>query len=121
MTTGLSFPVKVNKRGGAVVLKDTEQLKKLLILAFSENEDNNPFQDIGFSKKIIFAQTSTITFSDIKQEIERIIKTFDGRITLAKERPIVLDRQETGEIIVTVKWVDTLSDIEEEQNFRIVR
>ena len=85
MFKGLSVPVTVNKGGGAKKQGSDTQLDKLIVLALQEGDDDNPFQDLGLSPNIIYRINDDISKYDVKEEIERVLTSFKGRMKLSAE------------------------------------
>lgn len=112
--TGLKFPLQVNKNGGAKIVSGSEQLRKLLLLALSEGDDDNPFQDLGIDMGIIYSMQSTTTNAEIIETIKDVVRTFGNRIKLLSENPITTSRTNQGELEVTVRWIDTNLNKEDE-------
>lgn len=85
MYRGLSVPLTVNKGGGAKKESETSQLDKLVVLALQEGDDDNPFQDLGLSPRIIYNINDDAAKYDAKEEIERLLSSFRGRLQLSSD------------------------------------
>jgi len=83
MPTGLKVPVRVNKAGGAAVeTNESEQTKKMLALAFSEGDDDNPFQDLGLKANIIFSIKGPAFRGRAERAVNAILARFADRVSL---------------------------------------
>lgn len=114
MFKGVSIPISVNVNGGIKKESNSEQIKKLLSLALSEDDDDNPFQDLGLDSKLIYSVSSNIKNAEIKIRINKIIQRFNNRIKLVLVEPILIERFNEGEIQITIKWYDTQSNKSDE-------
>jgi len=115
MATGLKIPVGVNKSGGAAVETDlVKQKRKLLELAFSNGEDDNPFQDLGLDSSLIFAVKDEAFEARAIIEINRILGGFVELIRLAPDVPITFNREVEGETELGFQYVDLEVDRVEE-------
>lgn len=121
MSQGLAFPVRVNAGGGAELVSGSKQKKKLLSLAFSEGNDNNPFQDLGFSAGIIFQMQGSGLEGDMRRRVNDILKTFDDTIKLSPEDNIDFIRNVEGELEMVIRWIDTETQKIEEFRKTFVR
>lgn len=110
MPTGLSVPINVNKGGGAKVQSEDTQIDKLVVLALQEGEDDNPFQDLGISQTILYRVNDDGAKFDAKTEIERVLKSFNGRIQIVdgiKISESETDPQtEEGELHVNFEYIN---------------
>lgn len=89
MPRGLSVPLRVNKGGGAAKESVETQLDKLVVLALHEGGDDNSFQDLGMKPKIIFRINDDAAKFDVKGDIKRILKSFEGRLELGPDGIVV--------------------------------
>lgn len=85
MAKGLNVPITVNKGGGASKTKPETQLDKLVVLAVQEGGDDNPFQDLGLKPNIIYRINDDISKFDVKEELQRVLKSFVGRLELGPD------------------------------------
>jgi len=106
MANGIKTPVKASKAGGAEILKGTKQKAKILRLALSEGDDNNPFQKLGIMPDALFQNEGPTAAADLRLEVERILKKFSDSIGIDPNFPVTIFKSETGELGVTFKWVD---------------
>lgn len=119
MTTGLSIPMQVNKGGGAKIEPENTQLDKLVVLALQEGDDDNPFQDLGLSPSIIYRVNDDAAKFDAKDEIETVLKSFEGRLKIhdgvkiaeAENNP----QTEEGELHVSFEYINL--DVNEAREF----
>lgn len=107
MATGLKIPVGVNKSGGAAVETDpVRQKRKLLDLAFSLGDDDNPFQDLGLDRSLIFAVKDEAFEARAIVEVNRILAGFVDLIRISPDVPIEFERETEGEIELAFQYVD---------------
>jgi len=122
MPTGLKIPVGVDKSGGAAIeTNESAQTKKLLLLALSENDDDNPFQDVGIDEDLIFQVKSPGTRARAERKINRVLERFFDRIRLAPDTPIQFKEDAEGEIEISFSYVDLLTNKTEEFQATFVR
>lgn len=115
MPTGLRIPVGVNKSGGASVETDeAAQNRKLLILALSEGEDNNPFQKLGGFRELIFQLKNAGVRARAESRLKQILGRYSDRIQLAPDKPIEFDFSGEGEVVLQFSYVDLLTNTVEE-------
>lgn len=105
MATGFRVPVLPGPDGKVLKLSDTRQLKQILRLALSAGEDDNPFQDLGFSEDLIFAVNDPGSVGLIRQRVRRVLAKFSDRIAIPTNFPIEVRRTES-EIQVTISFID---------------
>lgn len=105
MATGLSIPVRTNIAGGSQKVTSSEQTKKMLFLALSEGDDNNPFQDIGLRPSVIYQQPGPIANAEIRLEVERILKKFENKIVVSPTKPITV-KQDGNVLLVEFDYID---------------
>jgi len=115
MPTGLKVPVGVNKSGGAAIEKnEVEQTKKLLFLAFGEDDDNNPFQRVGVPLGLLFKAKTPGLRAKIQRVAEGVLAKFVDRISLAPDDPIKFEETTEGEIEMSFEYVDlSVNKVEE--------
>jgi len=117
MPTGLKVPVGVNRSGGAAIEKnEVEQTKKLLFLAFGEDDDNNPFQRVGVPLGLLFKAKTPGLRAKIQRVAEGIIAKFTDRISVAPDAPIQFIETTEGEIEMVFEYVDL--SVNKVQEFR---
>lgn len=115
MPTGLRIPVGVNKSGGASVETNTAaQNRKLLILALSEGEDNNPFQKLGGFRELIFQLKNPGVRARAESRLKQILGRYADRIQLSPDKPIEFDLSGEGDVELRFSYVDLLTDTVEE-------
>ncbi len=106
MANGINVPVQPGKSGGAAILRGSKQKGKILRLALSPGDDKNPFQDIGIKERAIFQSEDALAASDIKFEVQRILKKFEGKIIINPEKPITIFRDPKRGFGVEFEWID---------------
>lgn len=116
MSIGIDYPVKVNVSGGVKKIKESRQLLKLLILALSEGDDENPFQNLGIRSIVIFKINDAATLSEAKLEVEKILSKFKDRISIDKRNPIEFFKRNETEIGLKFGYVDLETNKKEEFN-----
>ena len=119
---GLRIPVGVNNKGRANVETDaTEQTKKILFLAFSENEDRNPFQNVGFTRGLIFQIINPALRAKASREIEQVLARLSERVELAPDTVIGFENKNNGEVEMSFKYVDLFTNKVEEFRKTFIR
>lgn len=115
MPTGLKVPVRVNQSGGAAIeTNESEQLKKMLFLALSEGGDDNPFQELGIAKTLIFAINNAGFRGRAERSINAILFKFADRVAVRPDTPLRFEETGEGEITLTFEYIDRLTDKPEE-------
>jgi len=115
MPTGLRMPVGVSKSGGAAVeTNESNQTTKMLFLAFSEGEDNNPFQNLGIGGDLIFSIRNAAFRGRAQRAVERVIQRFSDRIALSPSQPIRFTQTVENEVEISFEYVDLLTNKVEE-------
>ena len=114
---GFSVPIGVSNSGGLRLNNPATHFTQTLMLAFSEGDDKNAFQDIGISTEILYDISNSSTQARIKRIVEKIARKFENRIVLDEQRPITFERTNSGEITMNVSYVDLA--INDEKNFSI--
>lgn len=115
MPTGLRIPVGVNKSGGASVETDeASQNRKLLILALSEGDDNNPFQQLGGFRELIFQIKNPGVRARAESRLRQILSRYADRIQLSPDQPIEFDTSIEAEVELRFSYVDLLTNTVEE-------
>lgn len=104
--TGMSVPIAVDQAGGALLDEGGDQILKLLMLALTNCESANPFQNLGLPEDIIFRINDPIVEAEVALAIENVFKTFEtakrARLVKAPE----FTRRVEGELEVRIDWVD---------------
>lgn len=119
MPTGLKIPVGVDKKGRAAIQKDeSDNTRKVLILAFAEGGDNNPFQRLGIDKQLIFGVKKASFRGKALQAVTEIMNKFTEIARLDVDT-VEFDATETGEFVISFKYVDLLKD--QVKTFRTTR
>lgn len=115
MATGLTLPIAV-VNGRVLRSSGTEQLHKVIMLGLSENDSDNPFQDIGFNRGVFDVNDP----SQAARYTNRIVRLFqrlegEGRAKLTAGYP----KFETSgeELIVTIKYIDLETDQPQEYQY----
>lgn len=122
MPTGLKLPVTVDKSGGAAVeLNESEQTKKLLRLALSIDDDDNPYQDVGLNQELIFKVKDPTVRAKAERKINQVLQRFADRITISPDQPITFKDTNEGEIEVSFSYVDLLTNKVEDFQSTVVR
>lgn len=115
MSTGLKVPVTVDGTGGAAIETDkVKQKQKLLFLAFSENNDQNPFQSLGVSPEFVFAIKNSQLRAKANLMVRRIMSKFVGLMELSPSDIIDYDDTVEGEVTLSFKYVDLETNTVEE-------
>ena len=112
MPTGLKVPVGVNKSGGAAIeTNESRQLRKMLILAFSEGGDQNPFQQLGIDPGLVWSVNNVGFRGRATRALNVILAKFIDRVELSPNQPIKFEQSENeGEVIMSFEYVDKLTD-----------
>lgn len=106
MTTGLRVPVGVGNSGGAAIERDdSEQMGKILFLAFSEQGDHNPFQSVGLLPQLLFSLNNASVKAKAEQEVMRVLNRFSEVIELAPDEQITIEQVNEGEVEVSFSYV----------------
>lgn len=114
MATGLKIPVGVDKRGRAAVeTNEQSNTKKILMLAFSEGGDKNPFQSLGLDDRLIFGIKSPAFRGRAIQAVLRVAQKFTELIRI-DESTIEFDDTQEGQVEVSFKYIDLSVNKEEE-------
>lgn len=106
MSSGINVPLTPGKSGGADITKGSKQKTKILRLALAAGDDMNPFQDIGIKEKAVYQLEDALAASDIKSEVERILKKFEGNIVVNPDKPITVFRDPEKGFGVEFEWID---------------
>lgn len=113
MAKGIEVPIRVNKRGGIVMLEGNKNNEQILRLALSDNENANAFQqDIGMNQDIIFGTPSTNQRQLILKRLYNIFSEFEElrRFKLMPETIKWYVDHEEGELILEFMYNDLESD-----------
>lgn len=104
--TGLSVPIAVNQAGGALLDEGGDQILKLIMLALTDCESANPFQNLGLPEDIIFRINDPIVEAEVSLAIQNVFKSFEN----AKRARLIgspeFTRRQEGELEVKFDWVD---------------
>ena len=115
MPTGLRIPVGVNKSGGANIETDeASQNRKLLILALSEGQDNNPFQNLGGFRELIFQIRNAGVRARAESRLRQILAKYSDRIQLSTDLPIEFSTANEAEVELSFSYIDLLTNTIEE-------
>ncbi len=106
MASGLSFPVRASKSGGAAVDEESRQLQKILELAFSPGEDDNPFQALGISESVLFQVNDPSARGVLRSQVRKILSKFSDRVALDQSRQISIQQNEEGKLVLAFRYVN---------------
>jgi len=106
MASGLQIPINVNKRGGAQVTDEDDQLKKLLLVALRPCNSANPFQQLGISADVIFRVNDDMIESEAALEIKNIFDYFEERKRARLVSDPVFSRPRVGELQVDLEYIN---------------
>ena len=73
---GLNVPVGTGVYGRTFLVSGSEQLRKLMSLAFRDCDSENPFQDLGLDQSIIFSINDPLTWNRAKIDLQLIARSF---------------------------------------------
>ena len=123
MPTGLKIPVRVNEKGRAAVeTNESANTLKILVLAFQEVGDDNPFLDLGIDKRIIFSVNNVGFQSKVIRVVTRTLARFSELVRLDENRPIKIeDGPEDGEVLLSFFYIDLLTSKSEEFRTQFTR
>lgn len=114
MPTGLKIPVGVDNRGRAAVeTNQSKNTQKILTLAFQQGGDDNPFQQLGIDDRLIFSIKSASFRGKATQAVRRILSKFPELVRIV-ESTIAFDDTVEGELTMSFKYIDLLTNTEEE-------
>ena len=115
MPKGLRVPVRVNEKGRAAV-ETNESLNtlKILKLAFTEGNDDNPFQDLGIDKRVIFSVNDAGFRSKVTRTVKKVLNKFSDLVKLDEKRPITIEDGVEGEVVLNFFYIDLLTSKPEE-------
>lgn len=115
MPTGLRVPVGVNKSGGASVETDeASQNQKLILLALSEGQDNNPFQNLGGFRELVYQIKNPGVRARAESRLRQILARHSDRIELSPDLPIEFNTDTEAEMELRFSYVDLLTNTVEE-------
>jgi hypothetical protein len=77
MAQGLTLPVQAAK-GRAVLDQGDDELRKVIMIALSDCDSANPFQDLGLDPSDVFAINDEVTQAEIRQRIAVAFKRFEA-------------------------------------------
>ena len=106
MSTGLKVAVGVNKSGGAATENSVDQLDKIIRLALSAGEDDNPFQNLGLSENLIFSPNDPATRSVVRNQVRSILSKFSDRMRVDPNFPIIVKQSDENEMELSFKFFD---------------
>lgn len=111
MATGLKIPVTVDMSGGAAIERDDgQQMLKILMLALSAGDDENPFQSLGRELNELVFNLKNPTFqARAKKVIQRVLSKFAERVALAPSSDFQFVDTDEGEIELQFEYVDLLT------------
>jgi len=120
MARGFAVPVRVNRRGGAVLIQGTPYTDQTIRTGLTPNLSQNPFLrgdgvDVGVSERTIFKVNSSAAASTARRDVTRFFRRIRaaGIARLDPERGIET-RAEGEELIANVRYVDLEADEERE-------
>lgn len=115
MAKGLDIPVRVDARGGAVVVERDANDRKVIKTAMSDCDSENAFQQaIGLGSFPVF-QNDTIEFrSAVLRRIQSIFADFERnhKYKLRRETIAWVDSPNTGDLELQFKYFSIESDEE---------
>ena len=116
MPLGLKIPVGVDFRGRAAVeTNESKNTAKILSLAFQQGGDNNPFQQLGIDDRLIFGIKSAAFRGRAILAVRRILEKFPELVRV-DDSTISFDDSVEGEFTLSFKYIDLLTNKEEEFN-----
>lgn len=116
MPKGLKIPVGVDNRGRAAIEKnESKNTMKILTLALQQGGDNNAFQLLGIDDRLIFGIKTAAFRGKATQAVKRIVSKFPELIRI-DESTISFDDTVEGELTILFKYIDLLTN--KEQEFR---
>lgn len=114
MAKGLKIPVGVDQRGRAAVEKvESRNTAKILILAFSEGGDDNPFQSLGIDDRLIYGIKTSTFRGKALQAVNRILSKYSQLVRIV-DGTVEFDESVEGEVQLSFKYIDLLTSREEE-------
>jgi hypothetical protein len=114
MPKGLKIPVGVDNRGRAAIEKDqSKNTQKILSLAFQEGNDDNAFQLLGIDDSLIFSIKTASFRGKATQAVRRILAKFSELVRM-DETTLSFDESKIGELVISFKYIDLLTNKEEE-------
>jgi len=113
MPKGLKIPVGVDQRGRAAVEKnESKNTAKILTLAFSEGGDANPFQSLGLDDRLIYGIKTSAFRGKALQAVNTILAKYKELVRII-EGSVEFDESKAGEVQLSFKYIDLLTDKEE--------
>jgi hypothetical protein len=120
MARGFAVPVRVNRRGGALLIQGTPYTDQIVRTGLTPNLSRNPFLrgdgvDVGVSERTIFKVNSPAAVSAARRDVTRFFRRVRaaGIARLDPEGGIEA-RSEAEELIVNVRYIDVEADDERE-------
>jgi len=91
----------------------------LLLLALQEGGDDNPFQDLGIDRSILFSVIDAAFRGRAERAINQVLAKFADRIQLAPDKPILFEiipgtPDKDPSVEVSFEYVDLTTDKVEE-------
>lgn len=115
MATGLTLPIAV-ENGRVMRESGTNQLQKIIMLGLSENDSDNPFQDIGFNHGVFDINDPSMA-ARYANQIDKLFRRLEseGRARLLPGYP----KFETSgeELVVSIKYIDMETDRPQEYQY----
>lgn len=114
MAMGLKIPVGVDQRGRAAVEKnESVNTNKILKLAFAEGNDNNPFQQLGVDKRLIFSVKNAAFNARALRAVQVVLAKFAELVRLV-ESSVNYDETIEGELKLSFNYIDLQTNKEEQ-------
>lgn len=107
MASGLSIPMRV-VRGRGVIDSGERQMAKLISLAMTEGESDNPFNDDAGIQVPVFDVNLPSTRALVRREIEHHFRRFEADERASLER--IETSEGDGEMIVDLWYIDMETD-----------
>src|SRR5438128_1128996 len=108
MSQGLETPVGA-EQGRARLVQGEDQLKKVIALALSDGDSDNPFQDLGLGNGSIFDINDEDLQAKMRQRVARVFRRFhlERRASLAPGFPTFQPGGADGaELIMTIRYIN---------------
>ncbi len=113
MSQGLQLPVGVNHSGGSAQVKGDEQASKVILLALSDNDNDNAFQqNEGLGAAFIFQLSDAGMRAYVYNRLKEIFAKFD-KLRLYKLQPDSIQwskGDEAGETVLEFSYINLESD-----------
>lgn len=108
MSQGLDLPLGADQ-GRARLARGEDQLKKIITLALSDGDSENPFQDLGIGNGNVFDVNDQDLQARLRQRIVAVFRRFstERRAALAPGSPTFRRGGADGEeLIASIKYVN---------------